>query len=349
MKIIAKRILPLLLVLAILGASVYGLSKRPASLPDVQYGFKVAALNDGGCSLPSEELTLYIAKEEKGRVLVVNGFHRFSGPDTLFTDKHVGFDLDADPGVPYMRTPEYCGRQLDFMRENINVEDGLGLSGNEYEGMLIAGNTLNYPRIHGDALASNGVSFLSCGSEAVIDGIVNMSEYRAVDLVLGAEKQGGAGSLLHYNAPYKTFPVGLQSRLTAYCAGGGNLFVSGAFIASDMQGCDADRLFIRNLLHFDYGGTVSNLSDDVITGSGMRLSIDRGVNETCYAVSRPDILVPLNDAFISFVFDGCKESAGVACVADGYRVLSTSFPFEAVQDCTKRTELMGAVMRFLLK
>ncbi len=315
----------------------------------VMYSFRVAALNDGGCSLPSEELSLYIARNEKGRVLVVNGFHRLSGPDTLFTDKRVGFDLDLDPGVPYVRTPEYCGRQLDFMRENMNFENGLGLSGCEYEGLLVAGNTFNYPRIHGEALAANGFSFLSCGSEAVVDGIVDMLEYRAVDLVLGAEKQGGDGSLLHYNAPYKTFPVGLQSRLTAYCTGGGNLFVSGAFIASDMQGCDADRQFIRNLLHFDYGGTVSNLSDDVITGSGMRLSIDRGVNETCYAVSRPDILVPLNDAFISFVFDGCKESAGVACVAGGYRVLSTSFPFEAVQDCTKRTELMGAVMRFLLK
>ena len=315
----------------------------------VMYSFKVAALNDGGCSLPSEELSLYIARNEKGRVLVVNGFHRLSGPDTLFTDKRVGFDLDLDPGVPYMRTPEYCGRQLDFMRENIDFENGLGLSGSEYEGLLVAGNTFNYPRIHGEALAANGFSFLSCGSEAVIDGIVDMSGYRVVDLVLGAEKQGGGGSLLHYNAPYKTFPAGLQSRLSAYCAGGGNLFVSGAFIASDMQGCDADRQFIRNLLHFDYGGTVTNLSDDVITGSGMRLSIDRGVNEMCYAVSRPDVLVPLNDAFISFVFDGCKESAGVACVADGYRVLSTSFPFEAVQDCTKRTELMGAVMRFLLK
>ena len=315
----------------------------------VMYSFKVAALNDGGCSLPSEELTLYIAKDEKSRVLVVNGFHRLSGPDTLFTDKRIGFDLDVDPGVPYMHTPEYCGRQLDFMRENINVDGGLGLSGSEYEGMLVAGNTFNYPRIHGDALAANDMSFLSCGSEAVIDGVVDLSTYAVVDLVLGAEKQGGDGSLLHYNAPYKTFPAGLQEKLTAYCHAGGRLFVSGAFIASDMQGSEEDKQFIRNLLHFDYGGSVTDLSDDAISGSGLRLSVGRSVNEQCYALSRPDILIPVNEAFVSFVFDDCKESAGVAYSGNDYRVLSTSFPLETVQNSAVRAKLMGAVMRFLLK
>ena len=135
----------------------------------------------------------------------------------------------------------------------------------------------------------------------------------------------------------------------AYCHAGGNLFVSGAFIASDMQGCDTDRQFIRDLLHFDYGGTVTDLSDENISGSGLHLSIARRVNEERYAVSRPDILVPLDDAFVSFIFDDCKESAGVAYAGDGYRVLSTSFPFETVKNSALRAKLMGAVMRFLLK
>ena len=331
------------------GTVVHDTHCRFAVEKGVFYSFKVAAFNDGGCSLPSEELSLYLAKNEKGRALVVNGFHRMSGPDTLFTDKRVGFELDVDPGVPYMRTPEYSGCQLDFLRENINVDGGLGLSGSEYEGMLIAGNTFNYPRIHGDALASNEISFLSCGSEAVIDGVVDMCDYAVVDLILGVEKQGGRGSLLHYNAPYKTFPLPLQEKLTAYCHAGGRLFVSGAFIASDMQGSDADRQFIRDLLHFDYGGTVADVADDVVAGSGLRLTVGRGVGSECYAVSRPDVLVPLDEAFVSFVFDGCKESAGVAYSGSGYRVLSTSFPFESVQNALQRAKLMGAVMRFLLK
>ena len=314
----------------------------------VVYSYKVAALNDGGSSLPSEELSLYIAKEEKGRVLVVNGFHRLSGPEVVSTDKKAGFDLDYDPGVPYMRTPEYSGRQLDFMRENINLEDGLGLSGREYEGMLIAGNTFNYPYVHGRALADNGFSFLSCGSEAVIDDVVDMSDYVVVDLILGVEKQGGNGSLLHYNKPYKTFPATMQKKLAEYCRHGGNLFVSGAFIASDMIGNSSDKRFIRELLHFDYGGTITDVNDDVISGSGMNFSIARRVNEACYAVSRPDVLQPIDGASVSFVFGNSKASACVAYSGSGYRTISASFPFETVQSPTQRANLMGAIMKFLL-
>ena len=316
---------------------------------EVIYSFKVAALNDGGCSLPSEELSLYLAKNEKGRVLVVNGFHRLSGPEVVSTDERAGFDLDLDPGVPYMRTPEYSGRQLDFMRENMNIEDGLGLSGREYEGLLIAGNTFNYPFVHGRALADNGFSFLSCSSEAVIDGDVELSGYAVVDLILGVEKQGGDGSLLHYNRPYKTFPAALQEKIASYCRGGGNLFVSGAHIAGDMQGCDADKNFIRDVLHYEYGGTVDDVSDDVISGSGLRFSVSRRVNEACYAVARPDVLVPVDGAFVSFIFAGSKNSAAVAYSGSDYSVLSASFPFESVLSPMQRAKLMGAIMRFLMK
>ena len=316
---------------------------------DVMYSFKVSALNDGGCSLPSEELSLYLAPESNGTVLVVNAFHRLSGPEAVKTPSNAGFDIESDPGVPYMRTPEYCGPQLDFLRANIGYENGLGLSGNNYEGMLVAGNMFNYPSVHGKALASNGISFISCSSDAVMDGQVNLCNYKVVDMILGVEKQGGGGSYLGgYNKPYKTFPLKLQSRIREYCNAGGSLYVSGAFMASDMSKNAKDRAFIRDVLRFDYGGSVADINEDMITGSGLEFGFRRTVNEECYAVSRPDILVPLDDAFVSFVFSGNRESAGVA-YAGKYRVISSSFPFETVREESLRNKLMGAIMRFLLK
>lgn len=315
----------------------------------VMYSFKVAALNDGGESLPSEVLSLYLAKKEKGRVLVVNGFHRLSGPSVSSTSSIAGFDMENDPGVPYISTPEYCGVQLDFSRAGIGYEDGLGLSDDRYEGMLCAGNTFDYPYKHGKALAANDVSFLSCGSEAVMSGDVDMNDFRVVDLILGVEKQGGKGSYLGYNRPYKTFPAELQEKIRRFCDAGGNLFVSGAFLASDMVKTGADRRFIREVLRCDYGGTVTDISETGISGSGGTIfRIPRVVNEECYAVAAPDVLVPIDNAFVSFVFDGSRQSAGVA-YAGKYRVLSTSFPFEAVVGERGRAELMGAIMRFLLK
>ena len=313
----------------------------------VMYSFKVAALNDGGQSLPSEELSLYVAGGKAPHVLVVNCFHRLSGPHAVSNAANAGFDMDIDPGVPYIMTPEYCGPQLDFSRENIGSENGLGLSGNDYEGMLVAGNAFNYPAVHGKALAANDITFVSCSSTAVMNGTVELEGFDVVDLIVGVEKQGAAGSYLGgYKRPYKAFPPELQSKVREYCAGGGSLFVSGAFIASDMMKNKKDKAFIRDVLRFDYGGSVTDLSETKISGSGLELDIPRRVNERTYAVSCPDILVPLDNAFVSFVFDDCRESAGVAYVGD-YKVLSTSFPFETVAGEQKRAKLMGAIMRFL--
>lgn len=312
------------------------------------YSFKVTAVNDGGESLPSEVLSLYLEKGEKPRVLLVNGFHRLSGPHQINTASESGFDMDFDPGVPYMYTYEYCGRQLDFSRENIGDETGLGLSDDSFMGVRAAGNTFDYPFVHGKALAANGISFVSCGSEAVMEGSVRLANYKVVDLILGVEKQGGKGSYLGYNRAYKTFPRELQNKIAAYCKSGGNLFVSGAFIASDMVRNKNDKAFICDVLHYDYGGSVTDLSETRISAStGAKFVIPRTLNEDCYAVSRPDILVPVNGAFVSFVFNGNRASAGVAYAGD-YKVISTSFPFESVKGDKARKELMAAIMRFLM-
>lgn len=329
------------------GRIVEGTSTLFPMVDNVLYSFKVAAVNEGGESFPSEVLSAYRATESNGKVMIVNGFHRLSGPRSVCTPSSAGFDMDADPGVSYIKTPEYCGRQLDFQRANIGYEDGMGMSGNDFEGMLIAGNSFDYPYIHGKALAANGLSFVSCSSSALMDGVASLVGYDAVDLILGVEKQGGKGSLLGYDRPYKTFPLQLQKVLADYCAGGGRLFVSGAHIASDMAKNDDDRRFIRNLLKFDYGGSVHDTSENHIFGSNLNMEMYRTVNEECYAVARPDILAPVGDAFVAFVFDGCKESAGVAYAGD-YRVLSSSFPFESVVSEEQRNMLMGAIMRFLV-
>ena len=215
--------------------------------------------------------------------------------------------------------------------------------------MIIAGNSFNYPSVHGKSLAANGISFVSCGSDAVMDGYVDLCTYKVVDMILGVEKQGGNGSFLGgYDKPYKTFPKRLQSEIKKYCNAGGSLFITGAFIASDMAKNADDRAFIRNVLRFDYGGSVADMGENAVTGSGMEVTFRRTVNKERYAVSRPDILAPVDDAFVSFVFSGNRESAGVAYAGD-YRVISTSFPFETICEEELRDKLMGSVMRFLMK
>ena len=94
--------------------------------------------------------------------MIVNGFDRLSGPATVESPFLQGFDLNTDPGIPYINTPAFCGTQQSFDRSRIGREtkDGLGYSGSELEGRLIAGNTFDYPFIHGKAIQATGGTLL---------------------------------------------------------------------------------------------------------------------------------------------------------------------------------------------
>ena len=98
--------------------------------------------------------------------MIVNGFDRLSGPAVIDTPTEAGFDLTKDPGVPYLYDISLCGAQTEFSRKQTGKE--LGRSSSEWEGMRIAGNSFDYPFIHGKAIQASGdYSFVSCSDEAV--------------------------------------------------------------------------------------------------------------------------------------------------------------------------------------
>lgn len=70
---------------------------------------------------------------------------------------------------------------------------GFGDSFGDYETKVIAGNTFDYPSVHGAAILKAGYSFVSCSDEAVEDGAVSLNDYTTVDLILGKECQTKMG------------------------------------------------------------------------------------------------------------------------------------------------------------
>lgn len=130
--------------------------------------FKVTALNKGGESFPSEILSIGKALNEKGTVLVVNGFSRVSGPAdfTADADTLAGFLDELDHGVPYQTDISYIGPMKEFRRQIPWMDDdasGFGDSYGTHETMVIAGNSFDYPAVHGEAILKAGYSFVSCG------------------------------------------------------------------------------------------------------------------------------------------------------------------------------------------
>ena len=312
--------------------------------PGLVYSFKVTAVNRGGESFPSEILSAYKAKRERERILIINGFDRISGPAVINTPDKAGFDLEQDPGVPYLSNISFCGAQSGFNRSQAGKEGegSLGHSGRELEGMEIAGNTFDYPFIHGKAIQAAGkYSFVSCSDEAVENGIVTLEDYPIVDYILGLEKEDPIAK-----AYYKTFSSPMQRLITSYCQSGGHLFVSGAYVGSDMSGTQGNREFTEKVLKYGYQNSLTDKSSGQINGLGRSITIPRLPNETSYAVTAPDCIVPVAPAFPVFTYARGNQSAGIAYKGADYRTFVLGFPFESIQSETDRASIMAGILGF---
>lgn len=311
--------------------------------PELVYSFKVTAVNRGGESFPSEILSAYKAKREQERILIINGFDRISGPAIINTPDKAGFDLEKDPGVPYISNISFCGAQINFDRSQAGKEgEGcLGYSGSELEGMKIAGNTFDYPFIHGKAIQASGkYSFVSCSNEAVENGRVTLEDYPIIDYILGLEKEESIG-----NTYYKTFSSAMQRLIGSYCQSGGHIFVSGAYVGSDMSKTQGNREFTEKILKYGYQSSLSDKSSNQINGLGLTVTIPRMPNKNSYAVATPDCIVPVDTSFSVFTYAPNNQSAGIAYKGN-YRTFVLGFPFESIQSESDRATVMAGILGF---
>lgn len=324
--------------LSVGNATNYRMTIQPGRI----YTFKVTAVNAGGESFPSEQLSVYRStKNNAPKVMVVNAFTRLSGPACIDTPDSLGFLLDVDPGVAYVSTTAYCGKQQNFSR---SASNGMGRSGQELVGREIAGNTFDYPLAHGKAIAaSDDYSFSSVSVEAFASSALSLRGYTAVDYIAGLQARKP------WNLrPFPVFTTAARNKLSAYLKGGGSLLLSGSYVGSDnLDG--ADRTFTEDVLKFKYDGSVRIDSTGIVNGLNMRFPIYRQPNSAHYAAVAPDAIVPAGTkAFAAFAY-GNGQSAGVAYKGRDYRTLSMGFPFECIRDAEVRQKAMKAMLDFLSK
>ena len=310
------------------GTYVKGNSYTFQGEPGLVYSFKVTAVNKGGESFPSEILSAYHAPQSQGTILIVNAFDRTSGPSTIETPTLQGFDMIRDPGLPYINTTSYCGPQLAFDREKIGggEPDGLGYSSSEWEGKLIAGNTFDYPFVHGKAIqAAGGYSFVSCSDEAIEQSFIRMEDYPIVDLILGAEK-----AMLNEK---------MQQRIVDYTSQGGNLLVSGSYVGSILP-----TTLSNNVLKFSHGGNMWGVTTGQVSGASSTFTFPTQVNEKRYAVPAPDCILPMNGSYSTFVYTPGNYGAGIAYKGTDYRTFVLGFPLESIEETQQRAGVMRAAI-----
>jgi hypothetical protein len=328
---------------------------------DKIYNFKVTAFNNGGESFPSEILSCAFVNNNNPTVLIVNGFDRIAPPASVYTKEFSGFLNNVDQGVPYMYDMGFTGEQHNFNPDSKWSTDdipGHGASYADFETKIVAGNTFNYPYIHGKAITLNGYSFISVSDEAITDGKINLSDFNIVDLIMGEEKTTNwtkpfSDSLL--GLQYEVFDQKMITTISDYLENGGNLFISGSYLASDVFLSDTvDSIkvdFINKKLKF-------SLASDHAVKNGQVMSISETflpkkytfdfvteMNDTIYNAEAPDALKPVNGGQTLLRYTENYFSAATGYNGD-YSVVALGFPFETIKDERDRNKIMKAVINY---
>ncbi|MCR5780000.1 MAG: N-acetylmuramoyl-L-alanine amidase [Bacteroidaceae bacterium] len=315
--------------------------------PDVLHRFRITACNAGGQSMPSQEVCAYVPLRGNRQILIIDAFDRLAAPQSFENDSLLGFDLDSDPGVPMAQMPGFCGRQICFNRDGFGREGygGLGYSTSELEGMIIAGNTLDWSTRHArDIIAATGgrVAISSCAQNAVGRANFDTRSINLIDIIFGLDKYDG-----YSYRQSKVFAPQLIQSTAEFVRSGGNLLVSGAFVGSDMT-AESDRLFTRSILKYEYAGALGSDSISHITGLNTDFDIYRELNEQSYCVPAVDCLAPTNDAFCPMVYCPSGQSAAAAYQGSDYRCFTMGFPFESIKDQHTRVALLQGILQFLI-
>ena len=339
--------------------------------PDHLYSFKIEAYNEGGRSFPSEILSVGMPSvTQKNRtVLVVNNFTRVSGPTWFDTPTYAGFDLKLDGGVPLGKDISYIGEQYQFRRDLAWIDDdnpGFGGTFTNEAGRQAAGNTFDYPAVHGKALMDAGYRFCSMGADAFAelpaDGIW------AVDLICGKQVSVPSGRPGAAADRFQVFPEPLQQALRRFTAGGGHVFASGAHIGTDLwdhvyPGTDpswqpAAQTFAQEVLGYRWLTNYASRTAQVWSMKSPRMDVSglpemafRHVpNEAVYHVETPDGIVPADDKGSTILrYRDTNISAGICYEGKGYRTVVLGFPLETLSDPNHIKETLAAALAFFLR
>lgn len=321
---------------------------------DTIYSFKVSALNKGGLSFPSEILSVCMTKNSPATVLIINAFDRTGGAAFFSDSLHSGFLDNVDRGVPFIQDRFTTGYQYDFDRQSPWLDDdspGHGASYGDLETLAIPGNNFDFPFIHGRSIYKAGFSFVSVSDEVIMDSSFNINTYKIIDLLAGEEK---ASIILNKDSVirFQLFPSNFLGRIEEFLNGGGNIFISGSEIASDMHSFKQDSLVGKAL---KYKWRTSNASkrgdfsftDTTFFGSNKVFQYNTGIHPVIYTVETADALEPFDNKSSTILRYRENNMSGGIIYRGDYKIIAFGFPFETIIDQNDRDGIMQIILEFL--
>ncbi len=326
------------------------------------HSYRVTAVNRGGESFPSETLSACRVPNAKGCVMVVNGFDRVAAPLSIQGDSIAGFYNRYDSGVGYIQDIAFIGEQVNFDRRLSRSENdsyALGQSYSDYEGEIIAGNSFDYPALHGRSIASAGYSFCSTSRRALELGRVELTGYDVVDVIMGKQRTTAIGrGVMGYR--FEVFGEAIERCLAEYSSEGGSLLLSGSYMLDDLWHSplsdESSRAFAREVLHVEFGGNMASRRGVVEStyapfrrGDRRRFNMELG--EEIYCVESPEVVTPVRGGRTIMRYLGSGTSAAVGYKPDEGSakgsVIILGFPFETILSPEERDRDISQMLEYL--
>ena len=331
------------------------------------YSFRIVAFNDGGKSFPSETLAVGTPGEDARTVLIVNNFTRISAPAWFDTPNYGGFMDNIDSGVPFIREINFIGEMNQFDRTKAWTDDdnpGFGGSYTNRGGRVIAGNTFDYPALHGRILLNAGYAFCSVSTDYFPS--MDASPYAVVDLICGKQvtTRIGRGAVPDR---YTVFPAPMQDALRQYAGGGGSILVAGAYIGTDawdqvypgtypIKNADQTRAFIQEVLGYKWVTNFGDVTGSIVPKPGAPVQLsdpmkyNRLFDEHYYRVENPDGIEPAGEKAQTFLRYAGTDIPAATVFDDGtHRVVACGFPLEALTTEGALEAVLLTSMGFLVK
>lgn len=328
------------------------------------YSYRIIAGNDGGVSFPSESLSLCYRRNAP-EVLVVNGFTRLGAPWWFDSGEIAGFYNNLDGGVADVYDISYIGDMMEFRRDIPWMDDdaaGFGASRSNYETQVVAGNTFDYPYVHGRMIAAAGYGFCSSSLAAFVEGQTR-STAKIVDLILGKQRESAIGRGVN-GTEFKTFTAELQQKITADTRDGISYLISGSYVASDLWDnphsdeatMAADKKFAADVLGYQWRSGQATIGGEATTvqnpyGIPTHLTVDfvQQPNAESYAVESPDAVMPADKRGATFMrYTENNLPAGTLFDVGSYRTAILGFPLESVAARGNDADaLLGQLLKFL--
>lgn len=319
---------------------------------DKIYNFKVCAINKGGISFPSETLSVgYTSGRTNNTALVVNNFTRTSSP-TYFESSLTatsGYHQAQDSGIPYIESYAYTGKQYNFDKtqdwEN-DFQPGFGASYLDYGFKKVAGNTFNYPTIHGLALLDAGISFVSSSAGALINGKYDTANFELIDIICGKERD-----------PKKIFSSEIQEVISRHIDNGGNLIISGAYLGTATQKTplsdsisQAERMnFAEKTLKFKHANSYASSNGKVFFANSpdSLLTFATEPNPDIYCVESTDAIIPAKNGKILYSYTGSNIPAVVYYSNNNQTIVISGFPIETLTSQHQVNQMMCEVIKLM--